>query len=243
MNPFTTIPKFIQGYNAARAYNSKWIKFERLRSAKDIAGEREAIRLGQLKFAETIADKLNINIDISGEEHIPTDRPFMLYSNHQSFADIPCLCYAVCRKCQLGFISKSEWSKYQIMRDAVNYTRSVFIDRGNPREAMRAVAKVKELLDMGFNLAIFPEGTRSKCHDMREFKPGAFKFAEKGKVPVLPVTIDGGYKLYEEKGSYQPCTVKIVFHPLVHLEDMDKHQQKEAAVEIEQTIKSALENQ
>lgn len=241
MNPFTTIPKFLQGYNAAKAFISKKKELEKLRAEDDIAGEREAIRLGQLKFGETVAKKLNIEIFTTGDEHIPTDTPFMLYSNHQSFADIPALCYAVCKYAQLGFISKSDWGKYQVMRDAINYTRSVFIDRGNPREAIRAVANVKELLDMGFNFAIFPEGTRSKCHEMGTFKAGAFKFAEKAKVPVLPVTMDGGYKLFEEKGTYQPCTINIKFHPLVHLEEMDKHQQKEAAVEIERIIKSALD--
>ena len=75
---------------------------------------------------------------------------------------------------------------------------------------------------------------------MAEFKGGAFKFAEKAKVPILPVTLDGGYKLLEEKGTYQPAHVKITVHPLVHIEEMDKHQQKEAAAEIEATIRSAL---
>ena len=93
---------------------------------------------------------------------------------------------------------------------------------------------------MGFNLTVFPEGTRSQGHEMGEFKQGAFKFAEKGNVPILPVTIDGSYKFFEEQGTWQPCNIKITVHPLVHIEKMAKHEQKEAAIEIERTIQSAL---
>jgi len=93
---------------------------------------------------------------------------------------------------------------------------------------------------MGFNLLIFPEGTRSKGPEMGEFKAGAFKFAEKAKVPILPVTIDGSYRFFEEKGTWQPAHVKLTAHPLVHIEQMDKEAQKEAAKQIEATVKSAL---
>ena len=240
MNPFTTIPKLAQGYAAAKKYNSLARQLEALRNIGDLEGERELIRKGQKLFAETIVDKFNITIDVMGEENIPSDGPFMLYSNHQGFADIPAICYALRNHCQMGFVSKDEWRKYKVLRDAIVYTRSIFLDRGNPRAAIKALSEVKELLDMGFNMAIFPEGTRSKGPEMGEFKPGSFKFAEKAKVPVLPVTLNGSYKLFEEKGTYQPCHIDITIHPLVHLEQMDKHQQKEAAEEIEKTIKSAL---
>ena len=240
MNPFTTIPKLAQGYAAAKKYNSLARQLDALRNVGDFEGERELIRKGQKLFAETIVDKLNITIDVKGEENIPSEGAFMVYSNHQGFADIPAICYAFRNHCQMGFVSKEEWRKYKVLRDAIVYTRSIFLDRGNPRAAIKALSEVKELLDMGFNMAIFPEGTRSKGPDMGEFKAGSFKFAEKAKVPVLPLTLSGSYKLIEEKGTYQPCHIDITIHPLVHLEQMDKHQQKEAAEEIEKTIKSAL---
>ncbi len=240
MNPFTTIPKLAQGYAAAKKYNSLARQLDALRNTGDFEGERELIRKGQKLFAETIVDKLNITIDVKGEENIPSEGAFMVYSNHQGFADIPAICYAFRNHCQMGFVSKEEWRKYKVLRDAIIYTRSIFLDRGNPRAAIKALSEVKELLDMGFNMAIFPEGTRSKGPEMGEFKAGSFKFAEKAKVPVLPLTLNGSYKLFEEKGTYQPCHIDITIHPLVHLEQMDKHQQKEAAEEIEKTIKSAL---
>ena len=146
----------------------------------------------------------------------------MLYSNHQSFADICATLWLMKDHAMMGYVSKEEWRKYPILADVVEYSRSIYLIRNNPKEAVKALGEAKKMLDMGFNLCIFPEGTRSQCHEMGEFKAGAFKFAEKGKVPILPVTLDGGYKLFEEKRTYQPAHIKITVHPLVHIEKMSK---------------------
>ena len=87
---------------------------------------------------------------------------------------------------------------------------------------------------------IFPEGTRSQCSEMGEFKAGSFKFAQKAKVPILPITLEGGYHFWEEKGTVQPCTVHVKIHPLVHFEEMDRKTQNNAHVEIENTIREGL---
>ena len=164
----------------------------------------------------------------------------MVYSNHQSYADVLAMIWLFRNHCQMGYVAKDEWRRLKPLAKAILYSRSVFLTRGDAREAVKTIKEASELRQ-GFNLGDISEGTRSQCHEMGEFKPGAFKFAEKGKVPILPVTVDGGYHLLEEKGTYQPTTVKITVHPLVHIEEMDKHGQKQAANEIEETIRSALD--
>ena len=42
-----------------------------------------------------------------------------------------------------------------------------------------------------------PEGTRNKQGEIGEFKQGSMKLALKSGVPVVPVAIDGTYKLRE----------------------------------------------
>ena len=141
----------------------------------------------------------------------------------------------------MSYVAKDEWRKYGTLRDVIELSRSIYLVRNNPKEAIRALSEAKDLLDQGFPLLIFPEGTRSKRHEMGEFKAGAFKFAEKAKVPILPVTVDGGYHFFEELGTYQPAHIKVTIHPLVHIEDMDKHEQKEAQANIEKMIRGALD--
>lgn len=241
MNLFKSIPKLLQFYFGAKAYGKNIPEIERLRAAGDVEGEKEAIRLGQKKFIESTAPKLGLTFEVTGEENIPSEGTYMVYSNHQSYADILALIYLFKDRRQMGYVAKEEWRKFKVLYNAIEYTRSVFLKRGDSREAVKSIKEVSDLLKQGFALVIFPEGTRSQCHEMGEFKAGAFKFAEKGKVPILPVTLDGGYKLYEEKKTYQPAHVKITVHPLVHIEEMSKAEQKEAAKQIEETIRSALD--
>lgn len=241
MNIFKTAPKFLMGYIQTLKFNSNIKKLKQLREEGKIEEEKALIQKGQREWIETVSRKGGLTFEVIGEENIPDKSPFMVYSNHQSFADIFSMLWLFKDHCQIGFVAKEEWRKYKVISDAITYTRSIFLVRDNPREAIKALNDAKEVLDMGFNLVIFPEGTRSKCHEMGEFKAAAFKFAEKAKVPILPVTLDGGYKLFEEIGSYQPCHVKITVHPLVHIEEMSRQEQKQAAADIEARIRAALD--
>jgi 1-acyl-sn-glycerol-3-phosphate acyltransferase len=242
MNPFTSIPKLLQFYFGVKGFCKNIPEIERLRTAGDIEAEKEVVRLGQKKFIEETAPKLKLTFEVIGEENIPDkDMAYMVYANHQSYADILAMIWLFRNHRQMGYVAKEEWRKVKILYNAIYYTRSIFLKRGDSREAVKSIKEVCELLKQGFALVIFPEGTRSQRHEMGEFKAGAFKFAEKGKVPILPVTLDGGYKLYEEKKTYQPAHVKITVHPLVHIEEMSKAEQKEAAKQIEETIRSALD--
>ena len=243
MNIFKTGPRFIKGYWETMRFTSLKKQIMKLREEGDIEGEKELIRIGQKRWVEELTKTLSLTYEVSGEENIPApeDGPFMIYSNHQSFADICATLWLMKDRGMLGYISKEEWRKYPILRDVVDCSRSIFLVRNNPREAVKVLGEAKALLDKGFNLCIFPEGTRSRCHEMGEFKAGSFKFAEKAKVPILPVTIDGSYKFFEEDGSWKPAHIKVTAHPVVHIEKMNREQQLEAAKQIEATVRSALD--
>lgn len=73
----------------------------------------------------------------------------------------------------------------------------VFLDRENPRHAVAALNEASGWVAKGYSMVIFPEGTRSKTGEVAEFKGGAFKIAQKNKVPVVPFVIDGTAQLME----------------------------------------------
>lgn len=237
MNLLTFGPALLKLAGICRKYNSNIPKFNRLRESGDIEAEKELIWRESGIWAENTASALRINFEIIGEENIPESGPLMVYSNHQGLADILAIYYLFRNHFQIGFISKEEWRKMPILSKAIEYTRSIFLDRENSRAAIKAIEEAKNLLDQGFNLAIYPEGTRARCNKPGEFKMAAFKFAEKAGVPILPVTIDGSYKVFEIDNNYHPDeTITITVHPLVHIEDMGRDERKVAYKEIEQKI-------
>jgi 1-acyl-sn-glycerol-3-phosphate acyltransferase len=53
---------------------------------------------------------------------------------------------------------------------------------------------------------------------MRKFKPGAVRMALEGGVPILPVTIRGGHRVWPSGRRFPGLgRVEIIYHPLVVL--------------------------
>lgn len=62
------------------------------------------------------------------------------------------------------------------------------------RGARRAALGARRLLDEGWNMLVFPQGTRSKDGWITDFRPGAALLALGADVPVIPVAISGSYQ-------------------------------------------------
>ena len=59
-------------------------------------------------------------------------------------------------------------------------------------------------MDHGWNLLIYPEGTRSRTGIPGEFKPGIGLLAKKTGVPVVPVRVTGSNEILLPPGSTVP---------------------------------------
>ena len=98
-----------------------------------------------------------------------------------------------------------------------------------------------EYLKSGYNLAIFPEGTRSKGSKMSPFKAGSFKLATMAKATIVPITINGSYQLFEEKGYCVKGThASVTIHPPVDTEGLSRKELTQVTKDIEETIRSAI---
>ena len=64
----------------------------------------------------------------------------------------------------------------------------------------------------GLSLGLFPEGTRSRTGILREFKKGSFVLAIETQLPLVPVSIDGGWRLASGR-RLLPGTVRIRIGP------------------------------
>ena len=130
-----------------------------------------------------IAGRLKVHV--TGYEKVPFDKRFLLVSNHCSKFDNFVHC-AVLKKTQLAYISKPENFKIPIGGRFMRRGLYLSLPRGNTREEFKVIMKAIEYIkEDKVSIGIFPEGSRSKTGELQEFKPGAFKIAEKAKCPVL----------------------------------------------------------
>ena len=76
---------------------------------------------------------------------------------------------------------------------------------------------------------------------MGTFKPGSLKLATKVKAKIVPITINGSYKMYEETGRVtKNTTIEVIVHQPVDTASMDRKELAELSDRIETTIKEAV---
>ena len=163
-----------------------------------------------------IAGRLKLHV--SGYDKVPFGKRFLLVSNHCSKFDNFIQC-AVLKKTQLAYISKPENFKIPIGGRFMRRGLYLSLPRGNTREEFKVIMKAIEYIkDDKVSIGIFPEGTRSKDGNLQEFKPGAFKIAEKAKCPVIVCSMKGTFEIHKNwpwKTSHVYMDILDVINPSV----------------------------
>jgi 1-acyl-sn-glycerol-3-phosphate acyltransferase len=190
-----------------------------------------------MRVSQRVIQKTGTNVHVTGRENIP-DGPVLYVANHQGLFDI--LAFLGYLGKPIGFIAKKEIKKLPIISTWMELLNCVFIDRSDRRQSMMAINQGIENLKTGHSLVIFPEGTRSRGTKLGEFKPGSLRLATKAKVPIVPVTINGTYKMLEESGRVKGATISMTIHKPILPIQFELWKSAELAAEIQNTVQSAL---
>lgn len=210
------------------------------RELGDLEKEKEYILKATSTWGKRLVNDLNIHLNVMGKENLPESGPVVFVANHQGYGDIP-VCCAVLDKFQTGFIAKNSLSKLPFYGEWIQNIRSVMLNRDDPRESLRAIETAIGFIQDGFSIVVFPEGHRSKGGDMAEFKKGSLRLATKPGVPIIPISIDGTYKLFEEKGYMQGnFTVDFLIHPPVETAGLSRPEASNLTAVIEDIIRKGL---
>lgn len=126
-------------------------------------------------------------LKILGREHFESGKNYIVISNHNSFMDVPLTTPEIPGPNKT--IAKSEMAKIPIF--GLIYKRgSILVDRKDKNSRRESFNKMKQVLDMGMHMCIYPEGTRNKTSEpLKEFHDGAFKLALATGIPFIPAII------------------------------------------------------
>lgn len=182
----------------------------------------EAIHSITSLWARFVMKLAGAKVSVTGLENVPKDEAVLFVANHQSNFDIPLLMSQIDKP--KGFIAKKELESWPLISLWMKYINCVFMDRDNMRKSAEAIVQGINILKSGFSMVIFPEGTRSKGGPSHEFKAGSFKLATKSKVKIIPVTIDGSYKLLEETGKIKKSNVNLTIHEAIDTTKLSKEE-------------------
>jgi 1-acyl-sn-glycerol-3-phosphate acyltransferase len=180
----------------ARASDLGWARQEPVRTI------RYLIQHGLLlPFTEAMAHP-----KVEGREWVrELERPVIFAANHSSHADTSLILHALgdrARDRTVVAAAADYWFKRPMLGNLVSLFLNTFpFSRTGGAQAQ--LHSSSQLLKSGWNLVLFPEGSRSLDGRIQEFKAGVGHLANETGTPVVPMHIRGAYQIMP-KGQKLP---------------------------------------
>lgn len=142
--------------------------------------------------SKRLLNNLNIHVNVHRKDEDLFERNYFMVCNHMSYFDI--LILSSVRPAV--FVTSVEMERTFFLGDMAKLGGSFFVDRINRRKMKSEVEALVNLLNQGFNVFIFPEGTSTDGSEILPFKKSLFRVPFQAQFPILPIclkyrTIDG----------------------------------------------------
>lgn len=146
-------------------------------------------------WGRTMLRIAGVTLELEGGEHLNADAMKVATFNHGSLLDA----FIITAIMPTGSVAalKREALYYPIVGVTVWMLGFLLIDRGNTARAHRTMDRAAaRMARERLTVFIAPEGTRHKTDALGAFKKGAFRLALDSRAPLVPVVIDGAFRLH-----------------------------------------------
>lgn len=122
-----------------------------------------------------------------GKENFKQGENYIVICNHNSFMDVPLSSPGIPGANKT--IAKVEMSRIPLF-GTIYKSGSVLVDRKSEQNRKASYSRMKEVLQMGLHMCIYPEGTRNKTKEpLQRFHDGAFRLSVDTKKEIIPAVI------------------------------------------------------
>jgi 1-acyl-sn-glycerol-3-phosphate acyltransferase len=131
--------------------------------------ERAARRRGwrrriKRRWSRALCRAMAVRVEVVGE---PPRQPCLLVSNHLSYLDIPVLAGLV----DTVFVSKAEVARWPVVGLLATRADTIYVDRERKRRLPEVNARIRQVLEDGDGVVVFPEGTSTGGDGVLPFRP------------------------------------------------------------------------
>lgn len=133
-------------------------------------------------WGKSILFVLGIKID---RNQLPEIQNFILMPNHRSYLDI----FIVAALTPAAMVGKEEIKKWPFGKLGVKVTNSILVNRSEIKSLVKTMNKIKESVNHGIPVILFPEGGTYQGPLTKPFKNGSFQIAADANIPVIPMAI------------------------------------------------------
>jgi 1-acyl-sn-glycerol-3-phosphate acyltransferase len=161
-----------------------------------------------LRFCIWILSHTMYRVSHKGLEHIPEEGPAVLVCNHVSYVDA--LLIAGTYQRPIRFVMDKNIAQMPGLKTFFKVAKTIPIcsPKVDPDMYETAFRRIKEGLDDGALVCIFPEGRLTKDGEVSEFKKGIERIIEETPVPVVPMALRGLWGSYFSHKDGHALTTK-----------------------------------
>ncbi|BCL13542.1 lysophospholipid acyltransferase family protein [Micromonospora sagamiensis] len=157
--------------------------------------------------AKTMFRVLDMRITVEGAHHVPRTGGAVMAANHVSYLDfIFCGLGAQESKRLVRFMAKESVFTHKISGPLMRGMRHISVNR---EAGLDSYNQAVDALRRGEVVGVFPEATISRSFVVKQLKSGTVRMAKDAGVPVLPVALWGGQRLWT-KGRPRTLTRRHV---------------------------------
>ena len=155
----------------------------------------------------------HVKKNFSGIEHIDMSKPVIFIANHASFLDI---LLAIMLNPKIVLMVKGWVYNSPFFGPIIRYAGYIYTDDGTEEN----LNKMMDLINDGYSLLVFPEGTRSVDGKMGRFHKGAFHLAEQLNLDIQPLLLHGAFDVLP-KGDFliHPGALNVRVLPRIKIDD------------------------
>jgi 1-acyl-sn-glycerol-3-phosphate acyltransferase len=151
-----------------------------------------------------------------GLENFKSGETYVIVCNHNSLMDVPVTTSKIPGLNKT--LAKASMGKIPLF--GVMYRiGGIMVDRSSEASRKQSVVEMKQALEMGFNILLYPEGTRNRTPDpLKAFYDGAFALAIDSQKPLMPSLLFNTRKIFPPNKGFYAWPHKIEYHflPPIH---------------------------
>jgi len=163
-------------------------------------------------------------LKIKGKKNFVCGEKYIVTCNHNSFMDVPVTTPFIPGANKT--IAKAEMAKIPLF--GLIYKRgSVLVDRKDKNSRRDSFIKMKNVLNLGMHMCIYPEGTRNKTDlPLALFHDGAFRLAVETGTAIVPALLFNTKKILPPGKSFYfwPAKMEIHFLPAIPVHPGDNYE-------------------
>lgn len=179
-----------------------------------------------------------VKVTVTGRENISKGTSYVFVANHQGAYDIFSI-YGYLNH-NFKWMMKKGLESIPLVGYSCRKAGHIYVDNCTPAAIRQTMQDAERQLARGMSVVVFPEGARTLDGKVHAFRRGAYTLAVEFGLPVVPITIDGAYKVMPRTAWLpRPGHIKLTIHQPIEA-SADGHDLKSLIDQSREQIISAL---